>query len=457
MSKTIDNSDCSIDCDDISVPSADDVSQLVDVLDGVGVKRARALTLAGIDSIACLATVDPSVVAQLPSFGSETAQSVVDQACMHEQDDTMNDTNTITDSDSDSDLDVVDDSSGIPEFDTDAFEEEVYELNEVALDIYGEPLPGMESTTEERDMTPDKDCLQVAVVAHKDYGKEMPNKQATQLVLDAIQKGPIRSEEIDQVVCVHPDEVTHGGHHIFNAIHYDWNKGFTSSSMSGENIKDAMIDLNPVETPWGDVVWCRDNTSAHLSGSNVRPSADDPYDASVYDDFEDMVRQCVDTKFKDGASLEDMVNALIVMHPEFVLADIEDALDEFDITEEDERLESKITKLGEDEDTADGFLKAYDMDNRGNKTNYQELTRNGKNKNAPQIRNEFMADVADCLLVVDDGRNFTFDPDTRYSGYLDSVFDAFRDADKPVINYSDIRESEKICNAVDLPVVEDTL
>jgi hypothetical protein len=131
MSSTNDSSNGSIDCNDISVPSADDVSKLVDVLDGVGVKRARALTLAGIDSIACLATVDPSVVAQLPSFGSETAQSVVDQACMHEQDDTMIDTDTDTitdsesDSDSDSDLDVVDDASGIPEFDDDAFEAEV--------------------------------------------------------------------------------------------------------------------------------------------------------------------------------------------------------------------------------------------------------------------------------------------------------------------------------------------
>jgi hypothetical protein len=338
------------------------------------------------------------------------------------------------------------------------------QLNEQALDIYNKPLPAFQSSESEMDMTPDEDFLQVAVAAHSEYGNKMLAKDAVELVLDAIQNAPIRTEAIDQVVYVHHDEEAHGGDHIYNAIHYEWNKGFTSSSMSEENIEDAMIDLNPVETPWDDVTFSRDNTSAHLSDSDVRPRADDPYGASEYDDFEDMLREYVDINFGDDASLEDMIDALIVMHPEFELDDIEDALDKFDITDDDTRLEKKKTKLGESEKTRDGFLEAYDADTRGNREEYQELTKNGKNKSAPQARNRKMADVADCLLIVDDGRDFVQPSDdtesiSGYSPFLSSMKGAFRSQNKTVINYSDYKEAEEVFSDddYDLPELDNTL
>ncbi len=344
----------STDCDELSIPSTDDVSDLVDALDGIGTSRARALVMAGIDSVACLAACDPASIGKLPSFGDATAHDVVGQARTSEsvaesQSQSQPDSEPVSEMDTDSDggdehdrdVDADADSqseldpepeseSAVTDFQADMKQWSVGETDEVDEDD--------DTSDEQSDDESDSstlstvgfdavsgDELHIAVVGHRKYGNKMMNKDAVKKVGDAIEASPVALEDIDRLVC--PDNSL--GSEQVREFAREYNRQFTGNHT--DDMTDKMIPVERVNTPWNET---------------------------------------------DGVP-------------------------------EDEISEG---------------------------TNGRDIW-----TEAPEVRNINMSEMADALIIVDDGRDFG---PPWYTAFLDDLKGWFYANDKPRFNYSEYRDSD---------------
>lgn len=272
----------STDCDELSIPSTDDVSDLVDALDGIGISRARALVMAGIDSVACLAACDPASIGKLPSFGGATAKDVVGQARTREsvaesQPDTDSDDESDTDSveelettfeprseseseidhdlaiDNNDDSDVDSDSgSGFTDTQTDIKQWSVGDSDESDEDDDASDTESNDDDSESSTLSTlgfdavSGDELKIAVVGHQKYGNKMMNKDAVNKVRDAIDASPVAFEDIDRIIC--PDR-NHGSEKV-REFAREHNRQFDFEHT--DNLEEKMIRAQPVNTPWNE-------------------------------------------------------------------------------------------------------------------------------------------------------------------------------------------------------------
>jgi hypothetical protein len=282
----------STDCDELSIPSTDDVSDLVDALDGIGISRARALVMAGIDSVACLAACDPESIGKLPSFGGATAKDVVGQARTREsvaesdpepepesepdtdsEDDSVEELETTfepmseseseseseidpesaIDNNDDSDVDADSDSdSGFTDTQTDIKQWSVGDSDESDEDDDASDTESDDDDSESSTLstlgfdTVSGDELKIAVVGHQKYGNKMMNKDAVNKVRDAIDASPVAFEDIDRIIC--PDR-NHGSEKV-REFAREHNRQFDFEHT--DNLEEKMIRAQPVNTPWNE-------------------------------------------------------------------------------------------------------------------------------------------------------------------------------------------------------------
>lgn len=252
----------STDCDELSIPSTDDVSDLVDALDGIGISRARALVMAGIDSVACLAACDPASIGKLPSFGDATAKDVVGQARTREsvaesdpepepELESEPDTDSVIDDNDDTDVDA-DSESGFTDTQTDIKQWSVGDSDESDEDDDASDTESDDDDSESSTLSTlgfdavSGDELKIAVVGHQKYGNKMMNKDAVNKVRDAIDASPVAFEDIDRIIC--PDR-NHGSEKV-REFAREHNRQFDFEHT--DNLEEKMIRAQPVNTPWNE-------------------------------------------------------------------------------------------------------------------------------------------------------------------------------------------------------------
>jgi clumping factor B len=272
----------STDCDELSIPSTDDVSDLVDALDGIGISRARALVMAGIDSVACLAACDPASIGKLPSFGGTTAHDVVGQARTREsvaesqpepepepepepdtdsEDDSVEELETtfepMSESESESESEIDPDSAIDNNDDSDVDADSDSGFTDTQTDIKQWSVGDSDESDDDDDSESSTqsrvgfdavsgDELKIAVVGHQKYGNDMMNKDAVNKVRDAIDASPIAFEDIDRIIC--PDK-NHGSEKV-REFAREHNRQFDFEHT--DNLEEKMIRAQPVNTPWDE-------------------------------------------------------------------------------------------------------------------------------------------------------------------------------------------------------------